>query len=95
MIPITSTIVLADSEIEERFVRASGPGTPVGASGLRGRLRSPRGDVRCIAWQPEAGLDGLFAAGRPFDLQYRLSDDGRGYGLQVEIVSARPGGAGA
>jgi ribosome-associated protein len=26
MIPITSTIVLADSEIEERFVRASGPG---------------------------------------------------------------------
>jgi ribosome-associated protein len=26
MIPITPTIVLADSEIEERFVRASGPG---------------------------------------------------------------------
>jgi hypothetical protein len=51
--------------------------------------------VRCIAWQPEAGLDGLFAGGRPFDLQYRLSDDGRGYGLQVEIVSARAAGAGA
>ena len=78
-----------------RGVRAAGPSTPVGASGLRGRLRSPRGDVRCIAWQPEAGLDGLFAAGRPFDLQYRLSDDGRGYGLQVEIVSARSAGAGA
>ena len=78
-----------------RGVRAAGPSTPVGASGLRGRLRSPQGDVRCIAWQPEAGLDGLFAAGRPFDLQYRLSDDGRGYGLQVEIVSARSAGAGA
>jgi single-stranded-DNA-specific exonuclease len=78
-----------------RGVRAAGPSTPVGASGLRGRLRSPRGDVRCIAWQPEAGLDGLFAGGRPFDLQYRLSDDGRGYGLQVEIVSARAAGAGA
>jgi len=78
-----------------RGVLAAGPFTAVGASGLRGRLRSPRGDVRCIAWQPDAGLDGLAAAGRPFELQYRLSDDGRGYGLQVEIVSARPSGAGA
>ena len=79
-----------------RGVRAAGPFLPVGASGLRGRLRAPRGDARCIAWQPEAGLDGLASSGAPFDLQYRLSDDGRGYGLQVEIVSARPtAGAGA
>ncbi len=75
-----------------RGVRAAGPFVRVGASGLRGRLRASRGDVRCIAWQPDPGLADLAAAGRPFDLQYRLSDDRRGYGLQVEIVSARTAG---
>ena len=78
-----------------RGVQAAGPFVPVGASGLRGRLRASRGDVRCIAWQPESGLGDLASSGRPFDLQYRLSDDRRGYGLQVEIVSARAAGTGA
>jgi single-stranded-DNA-specific exonuclease len=79
-----------------RGVQAAGPFVPVGASGLRGRLRAPRGDVRCIAWQPDSSLGGLASSGSSFDLQYRLSDDGRGYGLQAEIVVARPTtGAGA
>jgi single-stranded-DNA-specific exonuclease len=79
-----------------RGVEAAGPLLPVGSAGLRGRLRSPRGDVRCIAWQPDAGLEGLASSGKPFDLHYRLSEDRRGYGLQVEIVAARTaGGAGA
>ncbi len=72
-----------------RAVQAAGPFLAVGTSGLRGRLRAPRGDVRCIAWQPDPGLGRLAASGLPFDAQYRLSDDRRGYGLQVEIVSAR------
>ena len=79
-----------------RGVEAAGPFHPVGSAGLRGRLRAPRGDVRCIAWQPDPGLDRLAASGRPFDLHFRLSEDRRGYGLQVEIVAARAGeGAGA
>jgi len=75
-----------------RGVQAAGALLPVGASGLRGRLRAPRGDVRCIAWQPEPGLEALASSGHPFDLQYRVSDDHRGFGLQVEIVSARATG---
>ena len=78
-----------------RGVQAAGAFVPVGASGLRGRLRASRGDVRCIAWQPDPGLADLASSGRPFDLQYRLSDDRRGYGLQLEIVSARAAGTGA
>ncbi len=78
-----------------RGVQAAGPFVPVGASGLRGRLRAPRGDVRCIAWQPEPGLADLATLGRPFDLQYRIGDDRRGYGPRVEIVAARSAGTAA
>jgi single-stranded-DNA-specific exonuclease len=63
--------------------------SPVGSSGLRGRLRTPRGGIRAIAWQPAADLSDLLASGRPLDVQYRLEDDRRGYGLQAEIVRAR------
>ncbi len=77
-----------------RGVRAAGPFLPVGAAGLRGRLRAPRGDVRCIAWQPDPGLEGLAGSGEPFDVHYRLSEDRRGYGLQMEIVAVRAAGGG-
>ncbi|HWZ86764.1 MAG TPA: DHHA1 domain-containing protein, partial [Thermoanaerobaculia bacterium] len=72
-----------------RAVAAAAGFVPVGASGLRGRLRSPGGGLRAIAWQPDAGLSGLAASGRPFDVHYRLAEDRRGYGLQVEIVGSR------
>jgi single-stranded-DNA-specific exonuclease len=78
-----------------RGVRAAGPFLPVGAAGQRGRLRAPGGDVRCIAWQPDPGLGALASSGEPFDVHYRLSDDRRGYGLQIEIVAARAACGGA
>ncbi|HKD18943.1 MAG TPA: single-stranded-DNA-specific exonuclease RecJ [Thermoanaerobaculia bacterium] len=73
-----------------RGAESAGAFSPVGAAGLRGRLRSRRGGIRAIAWQPQADLEGLFASGRPLDLHYRLVEDRRGYGLQAEIVRARP-----
>jgi single-stranded-DNA-specific exonuclease len=74
-----------------RGVEAAGAFLPVGASGLRGRLRTgDGGSVRCIAWQPDPGLAAIAASGAGFDAHYRIADD-RGYGLQVEIVRARAG----
>ncbi len=72
-----------------RDVETAGAFLPVGASGLRGRLRAGGADVRCIAWQPDPDLAALAASGGGFDAHYRVADD-RGYGLQVEIVRARP-----
>jgi single-stranded-DNA-specific exonuclease len=72
-----------------RGVVGAGPFVAVGPSGLRGRLRESRREFRAIAWQPDAAFAGLAASGRPFDLQYRLTDDPKGYGLQVEIVGAK------
>jgi single-stranded-DNA-specific exonuclease len=71
-----------------RSVAAAGPLLAVGESGLRGRLRSPRGDLRCIAWQASADLADLAATGRPFDVLYRVTADSR-YGTRVEIVASR------
>jgi single-stranded-DNA-specific exonuclease len=73
-----------------RGVRAAAAFSRVGTSGLRGRLATSKGGVRAIAWQPDAAFAPMAAAGLPFDLQYRVSDDGRGYGLQVEIAAVRP-----
>lgn len=77
-----------------RGVAASGPFVPVGPSGLRGRLQTTGGALRAIAWQPDACLSGLAASGAPFDVLYRLAEDRRGYGLQVEVVGARAAQAG-
>jgi single-stranded-DNA-specific exonuclease len=71
-----------------RGVIAAGPFTAVGSSGLRGRLCAPR-PLAAIAWQPDPCLAELAASGRPFDIQYRLTEDRRGYGLQVEVAQAR------
>ncbi|MGE5414332.1 MAG: single-stranded-DNA-specific exonuclease RecJ [Syntrophomonadaceae bacterium] len=71
-----------------RDVRAAGPFRPVGATGMRGRLRTRGGDVRAIAWQPPAGLDVLAESGRSLDLHYRVAED-REWGLSVEILEAR------
>ncbi|HSB36871.1 MAG TPA: hypothetical protein VLH41_08330, partial [Thermoanaerobaculia bacterium] len=65
-----------------------------GARGLRGRLRSGRRDVRCVAWQPEGGLERMAADGSPMDLLYRIPPDRGEWGLQVEILGARLAGAG-
>jgi single-stranded-DNA-specific exonuclease len=71
-----------------RSVSAAGGFLAVGERGLAGRLRGPRGDLRCIAWQPSADLPALAERGRPFDILYRLTCDRR-YGTRVEIVAAR------
>lgn len=73
-----------------RGVRASGAFEPLGAAGLRGRLRASGGDVRAIAWQPPEGLASLADSGHAFDLHYRVAPDRGGYGLRVEILEARP-----
>jgi single-stranded-DNA-specific exonuclease len=78
-----------------RGVVARGPFVPAGTSGLRGRLRAAPEDVRAIAWQPDPCLAGLAESGRPLDVHYRLAEDRRGYGLQIEIVGARPAEQGA
>ena len=78
-----------------RGVRAAGEFRPVGAAGLRGRLRASTGDVRAIAWQPPADLAGLAAGGRPFDLHYRVGEDRGGWGLRIEVLEARASAAGA
>jgi single-stranded-DNA-specific exonuclease len=72
-----------------RDVRAAGAFQPVGASGLRGRLRARAGDVRAIAWQPPASLPALAESGRPFDVHYRVAEDRGGWGLRIEILEAR------
>jgi single-stranded-DNA-specific exonuclease len=72
-----------------RSVLAAGGFLAAGERGLRGRLRTPRGSLRCIAWQPAADLSTLAARGRPFDILYRLTGDRR-YGIQVEVLASRP-----
>jgi single-stranded-DNA-specific exonuclease len=72
-----------------RGVETAGAFTPVGEAGLRGRLRTSGGSLRSIAWQPAADLAGLLASGRRVDVQYRVGEDRRGYGLQAEILRAR------
>ncbi len=78
-----------------RDVRAAYPFLPAGSQGLRGRLRSGRGDVRCVAWRPDAGLAQMAADGVAMDLLYRIPPDRGDWGLQVEIVDARGAGAAA
>jgi single-stranded-DNA-specific exonuclease len=78
-----------------RGVRAAYPFLPAGSQGLRGRLRSGRGDVRCVAWRPDAGLAQMAADGVAMDLLYRIPADRGDWGLQVEIVDARGAGAAA
>jgi single-stranded-DNA-specific exonuclease len=78
-----------------RDVRAAYPFLPAGSQGLRGRLRSGRGDVRCVAWRPDAGLAQMSADGVAMDLLYRIPPDRGDWGLQVEVVDARGAGAAA
>jgi single-stranded-DNA-specific exonuclease len=72
-----------------RTVAAAGPFLPAGERGLWGRLRRSRGDLRCIAWQPTAGLREFAATGRPFDILYRVTGEER-RGTRVEIIASRP-----
>ncbi len=63
--------------------------SPVGTSGLRGRLACRERGLRAIAWQPDSTLTGLVSSGGPFDVHYRLSEDRRGYGIEAEILRGR------
>jgi single-stranded-DNA-specific exonuclease len=73
-----------------RGVRAAGPMTSVGPGGLRGRLRRSGSDLPCIAWDPGEHLAKLASGGSPFEILYRVAGPRRGWGLQVEILAARP-----
>ncbi len=78
-----------------RGVRAAGPLTAVGASGLRGRLSSGSGgrSIGCIAWGTQARgeslLPRLSGSGASMDVLYRV-ENRRGYPTRVEILACRP-----
>ena len=78
-----------------RGVRAAGPLTAVGASGLRGRLSSGSGgrSIGCIAWgtqaREESVLPRLSGSGASMDVLYRV-ENRRGYPTRVEILACRP-----
>jgi len=75
-------------------VRAAGPLTAVGASGLRGRLSSGSGgrSIGCIAWgtqaREESLLPRLSGSHAPMDVLYRI-ESRRGYPTRVEILACR------
>jgi len=78
-----------------RGVRAAGPLTAVGVSGLRGRLSSGSGgrSIGCIAWGTQAREDSLLprlsGSHAPMDVLYRI-ESRRGYPTRVEILDCRP-----
>lgn len=72
---------------------SAGPFSPAGTSGLSGRLRGGRGQIRCIAWGPEESLAVLAATRAPMDLLVRLEPGRKGWGNRVEILAARPPGS--
>ncbi len=76
-----------------RGVRAAGPFSRVGASGLRGRLGDGSRTIGAIAWKPGAPLEAMTAAGEPMDVLYRI-ENRAGYPVRAEILAARPQGAG-
>ena len=76
-----------------RDATAAGPFSAAGSSGLSGRLRSGRHDLRCIAWQPGPELAGLASARAPMDLLFRVEAGWNGSRPEVEILGARPAGS--
>ncbi len=72
-----------------RDATATGPFSPVGSSGLSGRLHAGRRDLRCVAWQPGPELAGLASARAPMDLLFRVAAGRNGYRPEVEVLGAR------
>ena len=76
-----------------RDATAAGPFSPVGSSGLSGRLHAGRHDLRCVAWQPGPELAGLASARAPMDLLFRVEAGRNGYRPEVEVLGARLAGS--
>jgi single-stranded-DNA-specific exonuclease len=82
-----------------RGVRAEAPFSPVGASGLRGRLlRGAAGrSIGCIAWKSNAAPSGgeavaleRLSSGAPMDVRYRIENRrAHTYPARVEILGCR------
>ena len=71
-----------------RGARAASPFSPLGASGLAGRLRAPR-PLRAVSWEPTEELARMAGSGAAMDLLYRVEPPRRGYPASLEIVEAR------
>jgi len=73
-----------------RGARAAAPFAALGATGVSGRLRAPRGTLRAVSWEPTPELARLTDSGAAMDLLYRLEPPRGGYAASVEILEARP-----
>jgi single-stranded-DNA-specific exonuclease len=72
-----------------RGARSASPFSALGEKGLAGRLRAPRGNLRAVAWNPDAELARLTGSGAPMDLLYRIEPPRNGFAESIEIVEAR------
>jgi single-stranded-DNA-specific exonuclease len=78
-----------------RGVRAAEPFSPVGGSGLKGRLSSSAGrSIGCIAWKSARGGEALprLSGRAEMDVLYRI-ESRRGFPLRVEILACREAAA--
>jgi single-stranded-DNA-specific exonuclease len=76
-----------------RSATATGPFSPVGPSGLSGRLHAGRRDLRCVAWQPGPELAGLASSRAPMDLLFRVAPGRNGYRPEIEVLGVRRAGS--
>jgi hypothetical protein len=68
--------------------RTEAPFRPLGESGWRGRLETPRGSIDAICWSERASIGELSATGEPLRLHYRISRSRWSGRTEVEIVAA-------
>ena len=72
-----------------RGARAASAFSALGETGLAGRLRAPRRNLRAVAWDPGDGLARLTESGAAMDLLYRIEGPRNGFPESIEIVEAR------
>jgi exonuclease RecJ-like protein len=63
----------------------AGPWRELGATGVRGRLRTRAGELDCLCWNRD--MLGSAAPGERIQVHYRLAH-GRGRGIEAEILAA-------
>jgi hypothetical protein len=68
--------------------RTEAPFRPLGESGWRGRLETPRGSIDAICWSERASIGELSATREPLRLHYRISRSRWSGRTEVEIVAA-------